>query len=315
MPAPEISVYRPEKALWPAPANSFLLKDARGGALIDAGCGYAERYGQLKRFLADNGLEPRDIHTVVLSHAHPDHIGAVPFLLEEADPSVRIVAHSIEAPLAAEPQLLNKTFDMCHIKDYYLERLEGVQPAGIIEYFSAMCPMSAVEVTDTVEDGDVLRLGERDLEVVLTPGHAPGHIALFDRRDGTLLSGDLVGAIVAWYCPSGGGAQAYLDSLDRLESLGASRILPSHGEPISDVGLAIDATREFITAREVRILDLLEAGPMSLLELTDELFTSPGPRMFPGLQVTDSHLNKLEKEGLVRRESRGEMPFFIRLRL
>lgn len=308
MAASEIYVCRPDTDLWPAPANSYLLKDEDGGILMDAGCGLPECYEKIKSFLAGHGLAPRDVHTVVLSHAHPDHMGALPFLLDEASP--RIFLHSIEAPLAADPQLLNGTFDMCYIKDYYLERLDGNEPAGIIEYFSYMCPMGTAEATDTVEDGDVLRLAGRELEVHHTPGHAPGHIALFDREDLTLFSGDVVGSVVAWYCPSGGGAIGYLESLDRLESLGARRILPSHGGETADVQEAIDRTRAFIMKREEKVLSLLASGPMSLLDLTDELFTSPAPRMFPGLQITDSHMMKLEGEGRVNRETRDGMPLF-----
>ncbi len=305
----KIHTYRPETPMWPAPANSFVLKDARGAVLIDAGCGYRECYQKIRDFLAGLGLEPGDVHTVVLSHAHPDHMGALPFLLEEASP--RIIIHSLEKTLAADNSLLNKSFDMCHITDYYMERLGDTHPASIdiLDYFSNLCPMGAAEATDTVEGGDTLDLGGRSFEVLHTPGHAPGHISLFDSDDGTLLSFDLVGAVVAWYCPSGGGARSYLESLDKIERLGARLILPSHGEDIDDVNGAIARTREVLLSRDRRILELLELGPRSLLELTDALFPAP-VRMFPGLQITDSHLIKLEEDGLVERSSEGTVPVF-----
>lgn len=147
----KIHTYRPETPMWPAPANSFVLKDARGAVLIDAGCGYRECYQKIRDFLAGLGLEPGDVHTVVLSHAHPDHMGALPFLLEEASP--RIIIHSLEKTLAADNSLLNKSFDMCHITDYYMERLGDTHPASIdiLDYFSNLCPMGAAEATDTVE--------------------------------------------------------------------------------------------------------------------------------------------------------------------
>jgi glyoxylase-like metal-dependent hydrolase (beta-lactamase superfamily II) len=299
--------------MWPAPANSFVLKDDRGAVLIDAGCGYVECYRKIRDFLAGLGLEPGDVHTVVLSHAHPDHMGALPFLLEEASP--RIIIHSIERTLAADNRLLNKSFDMCHITDYYMERLGDTDPASIdiLDYFSNLCPMGAAEATDTVEEGDTLELGGRRFEVIHTPGHAPGHISLWDREDRTLLSFDLVGAVVAWYCPSGGGAKGYLESLDKIERLGARLILPSHGEDIEDVDGAIARTREVLLSRDRRILEMLGGGPKSLLEVTDALFPE-AVRMFPGLQITDSHLIKLEEEGLVERSQEGSMPFFSGVR-
>ena len=311
MPAAPIFTYRPESHRWPAPANSYLMKDAEGGILIDAGCGFEECYLKIKAFLAENGLAPSDVHTVVLSHAHPDHMGAMPFLLQESSP--RIIIHALEAPLAGENELLNSTFDIDHIKKYYGDRLGGAEPVSINEYFSALCPMGAATATDTVLDGDVLELASRRFEVVHTPGHAPGHVCLYDRDSRLLLSGDVVGAVVAWYCPSGGGARGYLQSLDRIEALDASIILPSHGGEITDVAGAIAETRSFIMAREARIIELLESGEMSLLDLTDDLF-SGAARMFPGLQITDSHLQKLEEDGLVLRRETDSMDFFSLLK-
>jgi glyoxylase-like metal-dependent hydrolase (beta-lactamase superfamily II) len=308
MAAPAIYVYKPEKHMWPAPANSYMLKDSEGAVLIDAGCGFPECYQKIKEFLSAHGVAPSDVHTVVLSHAHPDHMGAVPFLLEECSP--RIFIHPLEERLALDIQLLNESFDMCYITDYFLDRLGGNEPVGIIEYFSALCPMGSARATDTVVEGDVLSLGGRDFEVLHTPGHAPGHISLYDRENRTLLSGDIIGAVVAWYCPSGGGARGYLESLDKVEALDIDIILPSHGGEITDVKAAIDSTRSFIMDREKRLLGMLAEGPRSLVELTDSLFPNEVTRMFPGLQVTDSHLIKLQEDGLVTREERDGVPFY-----
>lgn len=290
--------------MWPAPANSYLLREPGGAALIDAGCGTAGCYDKLKSFLLKSGVAPADVHTLVLSHAHPDHMGAVPFLLEESSP--RIYIHSLEEALARENGMLNETFDMGLILEHYSDRLAGIEPVGILEYFEAVeCPMGAAAATDLVGEGNVLEICGRSFEVIHTPGHAPGHISLYDRGDGTLLSGDIVGAVVAWYCPSGGGARGYLESLDKLEALGGRRILPSHGDEIADVDGAIRETREFILGRERALEELLARGPASLLALTDALFPNEGTRMFPGLQVTLSHLQKLEEDGRVECSGEG----------
>ncbi len=295
--ASEIYTFRPDTHMWPAPANTFVLKDSDGAVLIDLGCGYRECWEKVRDFLGELGLAPGDIHTVVLSHAHPDHMGALPFLLEEAG-SPRIIIHELEERLACDNKLLNETFDMCHIRDFYMERLRDTDPDSldILDYFSNLCPMGAAVPTETVVEGDVLELGGRSFEVLHTPGHAPGHISLWDAEARTVLAFDLVGAVVAWYCPSGGGAKGYMESLDKIERLDAELLIPSHGEDITDVAGAIADTREVLLKRERRIMELLEEGPKTLLELTDELFPPP-VRMFPGLQITDAHLQRLEEMG------------------
>ena len=54
-----------------------------------------------------------------------------------------------------------------------------------------LCPKAA-PATRLLEDGDVVDLGDRVLEVIHTPGHSPGGIALFERATGILFSGDIV---------------------------------------------------------------------------------------------------------------------------
>jgi len=299
--------------MWPEPANSFLLADPDGAILIDAGCGWPERYATLKEFLRAHGFSPGDIHTVVLSHAHPDHMGAMPFLLAECSP--RVFLHPLEVELARDPALLNRSFDMCHITDYYMERLGDTDPASIdiIDYFSNLCPMGDAVATGTMEEGETLALAGHELEVIHTPGHAPGHVSFYERSRRLLLSGDLVGAVVAWYSPSGGGAKGYLESLEKVEALDIDLIMPSHGEDITDIPAAVERTRKVLLAREERILEQLADGPKSLLELTDSLFPE-STRMFPGLQITDSHMLRLEELGTVTRDASGQVPAFTSAR-
>jgi ribonuclease/clavin/mitogillin len=83
-----------------------------------------------------------------------------------------------------------------------------------------------------VRDGD--RIGAWD--VLHTPGHAPGHICLFDPERRTLIAGDMVanGSTILIPPEDGGDMAAYLDQLRRLDALDATTVLPAHGEPIDD---------------------------------------------------------------------------------
>ena len=80
------------------------------------------------------------------------------------------------------------------------------------------CPKAA-PATRLLDDGDVVDLGDRVLEVIHTPGHSPGGIALFERATGILFSGDIVydGPLIE-DCP-GADAHAYARSMRRLLAL------------------------------------------------------------------------------------------------
>ncbi len=303
---PGIRVLREESHMWPASANVFLLRDAEGAILVDVGCGTEARYSSLKDSLAVEGFDISDVHTVILSHAHPDHIGAMRFLTEEISP--RVFLHPLEMPLAAEPELLNKTFDL-QLASEHVVLQDGSPPNSynILDYFAALCPMSSAVATDELVPGETLEAGGFRLLVVHTPGHAPGHCSFFEVDQGFLLTGDAVGQVVAWYSPSSGGAIGYLEGLTRLASLGASLILPSHGPDITDPQRAITHTRDHILRVDDKLLSRLGPEPISLAELCGRIYRNPAARIFPGIQIIQSHLLKLEAEGRVVRHPDGRI--------
>ncbi|MGQ9537219.1 MAG: MBL fold metallo-hydrolase [Actinomycetota bacterium] len=283
--------------VWPASANVVAIRDRDGVSLVDVGCGHEETYLRLKDFLASHGFRATDVHTVVLTHAHPDHMGAMRFLLEEVRP--RIFLHPVEIPLAADPSRLNHTFGMYipfryGIPDVPLER------ADIIEYFRHLCPMARADATHELASGEELRLGDFTFQVVETPGHARGLVSLFERVTGILLSSDAVGEVVAWYAPDSGGLTGFLEGLDRLEALPARLLVPSHGGLSLKPGEEIARTRAYLLRREEKILRELTAGPLPFPDLMRRIFRNTIIHIFPGPQILQCHLDKLEAEGKVR---------------
>ncbi len=114
----------------------------------------------------------------VASHTHFDHIGCH----HEFDE--RIV-HRDEADLLAAPTRANTLADPYVTDDIFT----GLPPAP---YVSAEYAVRSAPATRLVEDGDVLDLGDRVFEVIHTPGHSPGGIALWEAATGILFSGDIV---------------------------------------------------------------------------------------------------------------------------
>ncbi len=292
-----------DQAMWPASANIYLIRDDRGLSMIDVGCGGAKCCKLLAK-LEEQNLALQDVHTVILSHAHPDHMGAMSTILEQIKPE--IIIHHIDAPLAENPALLSATFDIPLIK----ERLAGssgdtfafIENFDLLNYFEEVgCAMCSAIPTATVHGGEELWLGDFCFEVVHTPGHAPGHISLYEKNKKFLIAGDLIGSVLAWYSPSSGGVIGYLASLEKIEKRELTLILPSHGEPILNVSQAIKSTREKLLRREGAILKELSKGTRTFSQLLDLLFGNKATSFFLGAAILESHLLKLEKEGRVVR--------------
>jgi glyoxylase-like metal-dependent hydrolase (beta-lactamase superfamily II) len=114
----------------------------------------------------------------VASHTHFDHIGSHHEFFDR-------VVHRAESELLAAPTRANTLADP-YVTDDIFTRLPP-EP-----YVSAEYSVKAAPALRIVEDGDLIDLGDRHFEVVHTPGHSPGGIALFERASGVLFSGDIV---------------------------------------------------------------------------------------------------------------------------
>lgn len=296
-----IVLHKDRETIWPASANVLLVRDPDGAYLVDAGCGQEEVYLRLKEFIAGQGLSITDIHTVVLTHAHPDHMGALRFLLDEISP--RIFLHPVEIPLAADPPQLNRTFDMELPLRYGINPFNLDRP-DILEYFSGLCPMAKADATHAIDPDGELALGRFTFRVIVTPGHANGLVSLFEPQSGMLFTADAVGDVVAWYSPSSGGLTGFLAGLDRLAALPASFVVPSHGDVSGTPLVEVEKTRARLLRREEKILGELGGGAVPFPELSSRVFANPMIVFFPGPQILQCHLDKLEAEGRVR--CRGE---------
>lgn len=116
--------------------------------------------------------------TAVASHTHFDHIGCHH---EFGDRCV----HRAEAEILADPSNAATLAD-----PYVTDDIFDVLPPA--PYESATYKVRSAPATRLIEDGDVIDLGDRHFEVIHTPGHSPGGVALWEKRTGILFSGDIV---------------------------------------------------------------------------------------------------------------------------
>jgi glyoxylase-like metal-dependent hydrolase (beta-lactamase superfamily II) len=116
--------------------------------------------------------------TAVASHTHFDHIGCHHEFPDRA-------VHRAEAALLAAPGRRETLADPYVTDDIFYQ----LPPA---RYASATYAVRPAPATQLLEDGDILDLGDRHFEVIHTPGHSPGGIALWESATGILFSGDIV---------------------------------------------------------------------------------------------------------------------------
>ncbi|HMQ92566.1 MAG TPA: MBL fold metallo-hydrolase [Amaricoccus sp.] len=163
--------------------------------LVDSGMGVVS-LREWVPLVSERGLE------AVASHTHFDHIGS-----HHEFPS-RLV-HAAEAGLLAHPTRADTLADP-YATDAIFTRLP---PAP---YRSTRYAVKAAPATRLLADGDIIDLGDRHFEVIHTPGHSPGGIALWEAASGILFSGDILydGPLVEDTYHA--DAADYLRSMERL---------------------------------------------------------------------------------------------------
>jgi len=160
------------------------------------------------------------------------------------------------------------------------------------------------------EEGDAFTLDGPEptkWEVLHTPGHAPGHLCLFERSRGTLVVGDMVASVGTILIePRDGDMTAYLTSLQRLVDLDAEVALPAHGNAITTPSRLFRAYGAHRLMRESVILDALrKATAGSLDELLPVAYADTNPALWPLARLSlEAHLIKLVRDG--RATSDGE---------
>ncbi|MFD9611590.1 MBL fold metallo-hydrolase [Streptomyces sp. NPDC059083] len=206
----------PSWASWwqrPFPDANTLLLHGRSPALVDSGfVGHARETADWAR--ARTGT----IELVVNTHWHSDHVGGNA-LLQAGGAGIAAGAPEAEAIARRDP-------GCCSAE--YLDQ-----------------PVAPYTVDVALDDGQVLRLGDTDWEVVRTPGHTPGHLSLWEPGERLLVVGDALSDYdVGWVnlaLDGPGAAATALSSLQRMADLDPRVILPSHGPVPTDTGAAFDA--------------------------------------------------------------------------
>lgn len=151
--------------------NLWHIQGRDKDVLVDTGSGVVSLREQLP-WLTEKPL------LAVASHTHFDHIAG------HHEFPQRLV-HPAEAQILAEPDGEN-TLSAAYCDDQMFEAHPDC-PLCYAEY-----RVKAAPATQLIEEGDVLDLGNRTLQVLHTPGHSPGGISLFEAATGTLFSGDVI---------------------------------------------------------------------------------------------------------------------------
>jgi glyoxylase-like metal-dependent hydrolase (beta-lactamase superfamily II) len=212
--------------------NCYLVQEDDGFTLVDTNLS-----GSAKDILAAAEAHGVPIVRIVLTHAHNDHVASLDALKQEL-PEAEVAITAREARFLAGDQSLDPDEPQAKLRGGYQQ--------------------CTTQPTRTLQPGD--RIGS--LEVIASPGHTPGHVALLDVRDKTLIAGDAfqtqggiaVSGVIRWLFPLPALATWHkptaLQSAKALRALNPTRLAVGHGKVLEDPLAAMDRA---IKAAESRL--------------------------------------------------------------
>jgi glyoxylase-like metal-dependent hydrolase (beta-lactamase superfamily II) len=275
--------------------------------LIDAGSGFGDANSHLQRGLAEVSVILRkdigfqNLTHILITHAHIDHFGGLPFLLERSDAKVciheldkRILTH-YEERFAIISKRLERFFIDAGLTDERCSKLMELYTINKLLFHS-------VPVDVTYDDSSEM-VGP--LEILHVPGHSAGHVLY--RLDDTIFSGDhILDDISPHQAPEqlslSTGLDHYLNSLYRAKvwCTGARIVLPGHKTPIQNPGKRIDEIVQSHRERLQIVLDLCQK-PNSIVDVSRRLFgRTNGYNVLLAIEETAAHIEYLYQRGRLR---------------
>jgi glyoxylase-like metal-dependent hydrolase (beta-lactamase superfamily II) len=286
----------------------YLIEGDNGWTIVDAGYEYPKTYEVWESGARSIGLDlSEDVARIVVTHFHPDHIGAARWLQERTGAPVYMLEEEI--PNARHVWESERNSDL-----FTGDMIRHGMPREMAEK-AASGNRSGLRLPDDMRPlsaGEKLDVGGSAVRVIHAPGHAEYQLMLHDERRGILYAADhlllkITPNVGLWPESRPRPLARYLDSITGLRSLDASLILPGHGPVFHDLAGRIDELLAHHDERLDAMLATLSDGPLTPYEVSRIVFRGglSGYQKVFALAETLAHLEHLETQGRARRSEDG----------
>jgi glyoxylase-like metal-dependent hydrolase (beta-lactamase superfamily II) len=215
----------------PDSVNTYLIKTPNGYTMIDTGWDSPPAVQSLEEQLALIRARIPDIRQVILTHCHIDHLGMISRFRKSHGAKINLHEKEIDlikVRFTDRDNFLPMTDKFLQSHGFPVTELTPPEiqfplPEGLVD----------MKPDVLLKGGEEIPVGPYKLRVINTPGHTPGHIALYEPDHRFLFSGDILLPTIATNAALHvqliqDPLQKYLDSLLILKDLDIDKVLPGH---------------------------------------------------------------------------------------
>ena len=166
-------------------------------------------------------LGMKELAYIIPTHIHMDHAGAIG-RLAQLFPHAKVVLHPMAVKHAIDPSRLIESTKMAFSNDFE-------------DYYGPILPVPQSQLM-SIEDEQTISIDDRELQIIHAPGHAPHHMAIFDRKTRGLFCGEALGiprtgaesSPLPAAAPPSFDIEIYLNTIERLRKLHPRILFYSH---------------------------------------------------------------------------------------
>lgn len=301
---------------YPMKTVTVLLDTPRGGPLsmVDCALDTPEARQAIEDSLSALKRHWSDVDRLIITHHHPDHYGLAGIVEERSGANVQML--DVEIGRGERYWHMLKEWLPGHVKHM---RDHGM-PAEFMQGMSSENPRvhPATRITP-LREGQHVQLSGKDWEVLWLPGHADGHLGLWNPEDSVLIAGDAILprispniGLYAYTRPDPLGD--YLQTLGKLEALNPARAVVGHHGPVME---GVQARARELRAHHHERLDFMKVEaakePRTAFQLSHAMFNRDlniSGRRF-ALAETLAHLEHLRLLGQLYRTWQEEQEVWV----
>ncbi len=235
--------------------NVYAIEDGRGLTLIDGGWAVAPARRDLELALKQLGATPRSITRILVTHSHRDHYTMAVALRRDFGTPIALGIGERRSLEAAIDRIFNFGPQMSALRESGAEELARTIEAEDVR----VDPAEGWEMPDEWLEAGEMDIGNRQLQILTTPGHTQGHVVFADLERQLLFAGDhvlphITPSIGLEAFPGESPLKDFLASLAKVRALPDMKLFGAHGPAAESTHARIE---ELVAHHDGRLAEML----------------------------------------------------------